>query len=239
MNWKCKRPIQGQRCLGISAAHHLGSKIFLRHLLSHQWFRMTSFLLQNYDAESCKFCILKCLTSLLSFKKLKGGLWHCQSVCVSHLWLLNQLVDFHEIPQGGYAIGGDLDAIIFNFIALIVLKWRRFKLLRWVKNLHQSPLDYQSLTLEAMVTRPSLCDSWSPTCVTKNPIVGPIIYRNSELRMFISLCRGVGIHLCQQFKPLHSNLLCIKTILWNKTYYIEHSCIANCKLKLKIKAFVC
>jgi hypothetical protein len=37
------------------------------------------------------------------------------------------LVDFHEIWYGGNAIQGDLDAIIFNPIASIILKLLNFK----------------------------------------------------------------------------------------------------------------
>jgi hypothetical protein len=40
------------------------------------------------------------------------------------------LVDFYEIWYGGNAIQADLDAIIFNPIALIILKLLRFKVVR-------------------------------------------------------------------------------------------------------------
>jgi hypothetical protein len=55
---------------------------------------------------------------------MKVGLSNHQSVCVS---LLNRLIDFHYIWYVGDAIQGDLDAIIFNPIALPVSKWLRFK----------------------------------------------------------------------------------------------------------------
>jgi hypothetical protein len=42
------------------------------------------------------------------------------------------LVDFLEIWYAGGAIQGDLSAIIFNPIALTILKWLRFKFVRWV-----------------------------------------------------------------------------------------------------------
>jgi hypothetical protein len=37
------------------------------------------------------------------------------------------LVDFHEIWYGGNAIQGDLDAIMFNTIASVILKLLNFK----------------------------------------------------------------------------------------------------------------
>jgi hypothetical protein len=40
------------------------------------------------------------------------------------------MVDFHEIWYGGNDIQGDLDAIIFNPIASVILKLLRFKVLR-------------------------------------------------------------------------------------------------------------
>jgi hypothetical protein len=65
----------------------------------------------------------------------------CVSVCPSYQ-LLNQLVDFYEIQYGEIAIEGDLDAIVFNTVAAIITKWRTFKLLRWMQNLHQSTQDH-------------------------------------------------------------------------------------------------
>jgi hypothetical protein len=56
----------------------------------------------------------------------------CLSVCVCVPTTSNFcLVDFHEIWNGGNAIQGDLEAIIFNPIALIILKLLRFKVVRW------------------------------------------------------------------------------------------------------------
>jgi hypothetical protein len=40
------------------------------------------------------------------------------------------MVEFYEIWRGSNAIQGDLDAIIFNPIASIVLKLLRFKIVR-------------------------------------------------------------------------------------------------------------
>jgi hypothetical protein len=43
---------------------------------------------------------------------------------------MNRMVDFHENWYGGNAIQGDLDAIISNYIASIILKLLRFKIVR-------------------------------------------------------------------------------------------------------------
>jgi hypothetical protein len=58
---------------------------------------------------------------------------------------LNQLVDFYEIKQEGHAIEGDLDAVRFNPVPSTIPKWRTFKLLRWMQNLHQSTWDHEIL----------------------------------------------------------------------------------------------
>jgi hypothetical protein len=53
---------------------------------------------------------------------MKVGLSNHLSVCLSSfLQLLNRSVDFHEIWYGGNAIQGDLDAVMFNPTASIVL----------------------------------------------------------------------------------------------------------------------
>jgi hypothetical protein len=44
------------------------------------------------------------------------------------------LIDSHEIHHGDNII----DAIIFNLVTRIITKWRTFKLMRWMQNLHQS-----------------------------------------------------------------------------------------------------
>jgi hypothetical protein len=46
------------------------------------------------------------------------------------------MADFYEIHQEFHATTDDLDAVIFNIEALTILKWRTFKLLRWIQNLH-------------------------------------------------------------------------------------------------------
>jgi hypothetical protein len=54
------------------------------------------------------------------------------SVCLSvtHLQLLNRLVDFNGIWYEGNDIQGDFDAIIFNPLASIILKLSRFRFVR-------------------------------------------------------------------------------------------------------------
>jgi hypothetical protein len=51
---------------------------------------------------------------------------------------LNQLVDFYEIQQGGHAIEGNLETVLYNPVSSTIPKWRTFKLLWWMQNLHQS-----------------------------------------------------------------------------------------------------
>jgi hypothetical protein len=58
---------------------------------------------------------------------------------------LNQLADFYGIQNRGHAVEGDPDAIPFNLIALTILKWRMFKLLRCMPNLRQSTWDHKML----------------------------------------------------------------------------------------------
>jgi hypothetical protein len=58
---------------------------------------------------------------------------------------LNQLVGFYEIQWQGHDIEGDLDAVLFNPVPSIITKWRTFKLLRWMQNLHQSTWDHEIL----------------------------------------------------------------------------------------------
>jgi hypothetical protein len=54
---------------------------------------------------------------------------------------LNQFIDFNEISFGGNAI--EWDAITSNPIVLTILKWFRFKTMRWMQYLHHSALfDY-------------------------------------------------------------------------------------------------
>jgi hypothetical protein len=43
---------------------------------------------------------------------------------------MNRLVDFHEIWYGGNAVQRDLDTIIFNPIATLILKLLRFRFVR-------------------------------------------------------------------------------------------------------------
>jgi hypothetical protein len=46
-------------------------------------------------------------------------------------------VDFDEILYGGDDTEDDLDYILFNVVASTILKWRTFKLLRWVQHLNR------------------------------------------------------------------------------------------------------
>jgi hypothetical protein len=71
----------------------------------------------------------------------------CLSVCVCPppQQLLNQLVDFYEIQLGGHAIEGDFDAVLTNLVPSSIPKWRAFKLLRCMQNLHQSTWDHEIL----------------------------------------------------------------------------------------------
>jgi hypothetical protein len=55
------------------------------------------------------------------------------------------LVDFYEIQHGGHAIEGDLDSVFINPVPSTITKWRTFKLLKWMQNLHQSTWDHESL----------------------------------------------------------------------------------------------
>jgi hypothetical protein len=67
------------------------------------------------------------------FPKMKVSLSNHQSVCLSvcpPLITLNRLLELHEIWCGGNAIQGDLDVIILNPIASIILKLLRFKVVR-------------------------------------------------------------------------------------------------------------
>jgi hypothetical protein len=71
-----------------------------------------------------------------------------------------QLVDLYEIQYGGHVIEGNLDVIHFNSVLSSISKWRSFKLLRWMKNLHQSTWDHgilyadRSLKYGQLLTRP-------------------------------------------------------------------------------------
>jgi hypothetical protein len=58
---------------------------------------------------------------------------------------LNQLPDFNEIPWRDHANKGDFDGIFLNPLAITIQKWRTFKLLMWMKNLHQSTWVYEIL----------------------------------------------------------------------------------------------
>jgi hypothetical protein len=54
----------------------------------------------------------------------------------------------YEIQLGGHAIEGGLDAVLFNPVPLTIPKWRTFKLLRLMQNLHQSTWDHEILYID-------------------------------------------------------------------------------------------
>jgi hypothetical protein len=59
---------------------------------------------------------------------------------------------------------------IFNPIASVNPKWQT-KLLSWMQNLHESKWNHEGLVI--MVTTSLSCDSWTHSCATVGPIVGP------------------------------------------------------------------
>jgi hypothetical protein len=67
-------------------------------------------------------------------------------VCLPTLVTFEPTDSFHKIQQRGHALEGDLGTIILNSIASTILKLQRFRLLRWIENLHQPAWDYQRLT---------------------------------------------------------------------------------------------
>jgi len=48
-----------------------------------------------------------------------------------------------KFSKRSHAIEGDLDAILFNFVASTIKTWQTFRLLRWMQNFHQSKWDYE------------------------------------------------------------------------------------------------
>jgi hypothetical protein len=49
------------------------------------------------------------------------------------------------MQYGGHAIEGDLDAVLLNPVTSTIPKWRTFKLLRWMQNMHQSTWDHENV----------------------------------------------------------------------------------------------
>jgi hypothetical protein len=74
-----------------------------------------------------KFCVVFSLLPKNESRLMKSPV--CLSVCPP-LITSEPLGRFHEIWYGDNAIQGDLDAIIFNPIASIILKLLRFKVVR-------------------------------------------------------------------------------------------------------------
>jgi hypothetical protein len=58
---------------------------------------------------------------------------------------LNQLLDFYEIQDGGYAFENDPDAILFKPVTSTIPKWQMLKLLTWIQNLYQTMWDHEML----------------------------------------------------------------------------------------------
>jgi hypothetical protein len=68
---------------------------------------------------------------------------------------------FLRFEYGGHAI--ECDVIISNPVASTITKWRTFRLLRWMKNLHQSMRDHEILyadrfSMEEQVLISHLCE---------------------------------------------------------------------------------
>jgi hypothetical protein len=88
------------------------------------------------------------------------------------------MVHFHEIQKKGHVTEVNLDVIVFNPIVSTILKWRKFKILRW---LHRSARDYQRLSLVNMASvtvEAVLVQQWAPELnpfLTTVTIVGDII----------------------------------------------------------------
>jgi hypothetical protein len=83
-------------------------------------------------------------TAILEEKNV--GLWDHLPVCVSVLIItFNRLVDFRDIQFRGHSIQGNLDATISNPTALTILIWWALKLLRWIRNFHQSKWNHDVL----------------------------------------------------------------------------------------------
>jgi hypothetical protein len=66
-------------------------------------------------------------------------------VCVPPNNVLNQLADFHEIQFGGHVIEDYLDTIFLSRVSSVISKWRTFRLLRLMENLHHCTWDIEIL----------------------------------------------------------------------------------------------
>jgi hypothetical protein len=85
--------------------------------------------------------------------KRKLVIRHAVCLCPSKNILLNHLIDFHEIQQRDCVIKYYLYIIIFNLIVSTVPKWRTFKVLRWMQNLHESTWENEWLGMVIMETK--------------------------------------------------------------------------------------
>jgi hypothetical protein len=62
----------------------------------------------------------------------------CLSVCLCLSVITFETTSrFYDIQYRGHAIEDDLGAVMFNPVASTIPKWRTFKLLRGIQNLHQ------------------------------------------------------------------------------------------------------
>jgi hypothetical protein len=126
---------------------------------------------------SCFQCtiFLQLIFSLLSLKR-KVRLMRspvCVSVCLCippNNFLTNCYI-FMKFSRED-AIEGDLDAILFNSVTSTIPKWRTFKLLRWMQNLHQSAWEHEILYTdrsskdEQLSIRPFLLETKNTNMVT-------------------------------------------------------------------------
>jgi hypothetical protein len=94
-------------------------------------------------------CLYVSIFRLLSKKKKKGKwcLWDHQSVCVP-------LITFEPIGRFVWnSVGRSCHwswPRLYNPVPSTIPKWRTFKLLRWMKNLHQSTWDHENTNMTAV-----------------------------------------------------------------------------------------
>jgi hypothetical protein len=69
-------------------------------------------------------------------------------VCPSPLSTFEPSDRFYEIQNGVHDIEDDLNAKIVNPVTLTIPKWRTFKLLTWMQNVHQPTWDHEFLYAE-------------------------------------------------------------------------------------------
>jgi hypothetical protein len=79
---------------------------------------------------------------------------------------LNHLVHFDEILYGGVTIVTDLDVITFNSITSTILKWLRFKCVRWMHYPYHSALLNNGMGLFSIIGFPRIQHTSSLADVT-------------------------------------------------------------------------